>query len=526
MDRKSYVNICFIKMKKIVNIFLYFFLIPLVLGQNPEPKKITSLYFPDDETIENVTPALKKKKGFTNYEELLTFLKTQKENHPELISIDFIGKSQKGFDIPIVYIKNNQFSNEKIKVWLQGGLHGNEMGSTESMLYLIYKLLNDKSLSYLFEKIQLAIVPMANIDGYLKEDRYAANGLDLNRDQTKLMAPESVILKNTFSNYSPEVALDFHEYNPYRRDFAKMGSFGVSSIYDVMFLYSSNLNVAKNIRIITDSLFVGNVRKVMDQNQLRHADYMSTDTYFGEIHFNRGSSSARSSASSYALANSISALIEVRGVRLDRNSFKRRIKTSYLTGLTFLETTFSNSDLVKKTLKDALYINQKLSVTSKKNIYKDTIEVIDMDNYSILKLPITVRDAKGAITTLEREKPEAYILTKEMNFLVEKIKTLGLKVEITTEDNTFKVESYTVTEYDKDETTSEKMNLQEVKTQISIKEILFPKGSFIINTNQKNARLLFEVLEPEMPSSFISFGVLETKKDQELPIYRLSQKNK
>ncbi|WP_445755969.1 hypothetical protein [Polaribacter sp.] len=70
------------------------------------------------------------------------------------------------------------------------------------------------------------------------------------------------------------------------------------------------------------------------------------------------------------------------------------------------------------------------------------------------------------------------------------------------------------------------MNLQEVKTQISIKEILFPKGSFIINTNQKNARLLFEVLEPEMPSSFISFGVLETKKDQELPIYRLSQKNK
>ncbi|WP_445755970.1 hypothetical protein [Polaribacter sp.] len=257
---------------------------------------------------------------------------------------------------------------------------------------------------------------MANIDGYLKEDRYAANGLDLNRDQTKLMAPESVILKNTFSNYSPEVALDFHEYNPYRRDFAKMGSFGVSSIYDVMFLYSSNLNVAKNIRIITDSLFVGNVRKVMDQNQLRHADYMSTDTYFGEIHFNRGSSSARSSASSYALANSISALIEVRGVRLDRNSFKRRIKTSYLTGLTFLETTFSNSDLVKKTLKDALYINQKLSVTSKKNIYKDTIEVIDMDNYSILKLPITVRDAKGAITTLEREKPEAYILTKEMNF--------------------------------------------------------------------------------------------------------------
>lgn len=510
-------------MKKILNIFFYFLLIPLVFGQNPEPKKVTSLFFPEDETIENVTPALLKKKGFTDYKEMMTFLNAQKESFSDLVSIDFLGKSQKGYDIPIVYINNKKYTNEKVKVWYQGGLHGNEMGSTETMLYLIYKLLNDKSLAYLLEKIEIAIVPMANIDGYLKEDRYASNGLDLNRDQTKLMAPESVILKNAFSNYKAEVALDFHEYNAYRRDFAKMGSFGVSSIYDVMFLYSSNLNVAPNIRVVTDSLFVGNVRKVMDKHQLRHADYMSTDTYFGEIHFNRGSSSARSSASSYALANSISALIEVRGVHLGRTSFKRRIKTAFLTGLSFLETTFNNFDLVKKTLKEAQSIDQKLSVISKKNMYKDTIEVIDMNDYSILNLPIRVRDAKGAKTTLEREKPEAYILTKEMDFLIEKIKTLGLQVETLTENTNFSVETYQVIEYNRDETTYEKMNLQEVKTKIISKEILFPAGSFRILTNQKNARLLYEVLEPEMPSSFVSFGVLKTGLHQEIPIYRLSQ---
>ena len=512
-------------MKKILNIFFYFLLIPLVFVQNPEPKKVTSLFFPEDETIENVTPALLKKKGFTDYKEMMTFLNTQKESFSDLVSIDFLGKSQKGYDIPIVYINNKKYTNEKVKVWYQGGLHGNEMGSTETMLYLIYKLLNDKSFAYLLEKIEIAIVPMANIDGYLKEDRYASNGLDLNRDQTKLMAPESVILKNAFSNYKAEVALDFHEYNAYRRDFAKMGSFGVSSIYDVMFLYSSNLNVAPNIRVVTDSLFVGNVRKVMDKHQLRHADYMSTDTYFGEIHFNRGSSGARSSASSYALANSISALVEVRGVHLGKTSFKRRIKTAFLTGLSFLETTFNNFDLVKKTLKDAQSIEQKLSVSSKKNIYKDTIEVIDMNDYSILNLPITVRDAKGTKTTLEREKPEAYILTKEMGFLVEKIKTLGLEVEILSEDVTFSVEKFQVIEYNRDETTYEKMNLQIVKTEISSKEILFPKGSFKISTNQKNAPLLFEVLEPEMPSSFISFGVLKTELNQEIPIYRLFSTN-
>ena len=44
---------------------------------------------------------------------------------------------------------------------------------------------------------------MANIDGYESHDRYAANGLDLNRDQTKLMAKESVSLKQAFSDFSP-----------------------------------------------------------------------------------------------------------------------------------------------------------------------------------------------------------------------------------------------------------------------------------------------------------------------------------
>ena len=93
----------------------------------------------------------------------------------------------------------------------------------------MYQLLNNEKYQYLLNRLEFAIIPMANIDGFLKQERNAANGLDLNRDQTKLMAPESILLKQAFSNYNPEVALDFHEYNAYRRDFAKMGTFGLDS---------------------------------------------------------------------------------------------------------------------------------------------------------------------------------------------------------------------------------------------------------------------------------------------------------
>lgn len=492
---------------------------------NPEPKKVTQQFFPENETIENITPALLKKRGFTDYDELMLFLNTEKNKNPNIVSVEFLGKSQKGYEIPIVYIKNNKPSEQKIKVWLQGGLHGNEPASTEGVLYIIHKLLNDEPYKYLLDNLEFAIVPMANIDGYLKLNRLAANGLDLNRDQTKLMAPETVIIKQAYSDFNPEVALDFHEYNAYRRDFAKMGAFGITSAYDVMFLYSSNHNVPQNIRAVIDTLFVEEARKTMDKNNLRHNDYMSTASYSGDIHFNKGSTNARSSATNFALSNTISALIEVRGVNLGRTSFKRRINTSFLVGMSFLETAYNNVHLIKNAIQTAQNSNETLTVTSSRTPFKEDISVIDLDSYELIDMTVTVRDAKKAEPKIKRNKPEAYLLHKDLGMLVDKLTVLGLDVETLSEAQAVKVESYLITDYNRDETTYEKMNLQNVETELIEKEITLPAGSFKISTNQKNAALLYEILEPEAPNSFISFGVLKTELNQELPIYRLSKTN-
>ncbi|MGF1555993.1 MAG: M14 family zinc carboxypeptidase [Paucihalobacter sp.] len=494
---------------------------------NPEPKKITEQFFPENETIEDLTPALQKKRGFTDYEELLSFLNAEKDKHPNSVRIEFIGKSQRGYDIPIVYIKNTNPSEETVKVWFQGGLHGNEPASTEGVLYLIYKLLNDDAYKHLLNKLEFAIVPMANIDGYLKLARLAANGLDLNRDQTKLMAPESVVLKQAFTNFNPEVALDFHEYNAYRRDYARMGSFGITSAYDVMFLYSSNHNVAPNLRAVIDTLFVEEARKAMNKHELRHHDYMSTAKFAGDIHFNVGSTNARSSATNFALTNTISALIEVRGVNLGRTSFKRRINTTFLVGMSFLETAFNNVDLIKHSIKKAQLHNsdENITVTTTRTPFKKDIAVIDLDKNKLIDMTVTMRDAKKAEAKLTRDKPEAYLLHQDLAELVDKLKVLGLTVEILSASETFQVESFIVSSYDRDETTYEKMNLQTVETELIEKEITLPAGSFKISSNQKNAALLYEILEPEAPNSFISFGVLKTELNQELPIYRLSKTN-
>ena len=66
---------------------------------------------------------------------------------------------------------------------------------------------------------------------------------------------------------------------------------------------------------------------------------------------------------------------------------------------------------------------------------------------------------------------------------------------------------------------------QYVKTQTDMIIKDFEMGDYIISMKQKNSALAIEVLEPEAPNSFISFGLIKTELNHELPIYRYYEKN-
>lgn len=489
---------------------------------NPQSEQITNTYFSDRDQIESITPALLKKKGFTNYEELINFIEARKSEHPNTMTLTYLGESQRGKQIPMVTLTNPN-GQDKIKVWAQGGLHGNEPGSTESMLYLIDKLLNDDKYSYLLDRIEIAIVPMANIDGYLKSDRYAANGLDLNRDQTKLMAPESIVLKKAFSDFNPAVGMDFHEYKPYRKSFTQLSTFGVTAYYDAMFLYSGNLNVPENLRTITKNLFVDKAQSILEKNNLSSRVYTSTTNVDGDIHFNQGSNSARSSATSYSLNNSISTLFEIRGVGIGRTSFKRRIQTAFLCATTYLETTYNNVDLIRKELAISAASQQDLVPITSKKIYPGQVKVIDLDTEQLLDMQVTIRDAMQLSPVLSRKRPKAYLIDSKETQLIEKLKTLGAEVEVLQNETTQVVDTYHITYYKRSTKKYEKMNQQTVKTELLPASMTFPKGTFKISMNQQRSQLIAEVLEPEAPNSFVSFGVLKTDKNAVLPIYRINK---
>ena len=502
-----------------IYIFTCLFAILSAFSQpNMQPKIVTDKFFKDYDELKIITPAFKKRKGYTNYEELISFLDVYKKKYSGLFKVNYLGESQKGYNIPIVYIKNEKDKNP-VRVWIQAGLHGNESASTEGILYFIAELLDNHQ--HLLNNISIAIVPMANIDGYLRWSRYADNGLDLNRDQTKLMAQESVLLKKNFSKFSPEVALDFHEYTPFRRDFSGFGNTGISNFYDAMFLFSGNLNVPENLRTFTEEIFVKNAGIKLDKYNFSHYPYFSTTKLNGEIVFNKGSDNARSSATSFALTNCISTLIEVRGVRIGRSSFKRRTFITYLIALSYLETIQLKSDQLRDEIKVAQDIKKDIYVRNKRSIYEDSLKVIDLDKNELIKIPIKFRDALKSKPDLVRSKPYAYLISSDKPKIVEKLRILGLEVFKISEKKKLEVEQYKISEFQKAGKKYEKIFMQKVSTEINLTEINIDAGTHIVFTNQKNSNLLFEVLEPEAPNSFVSWGVLKTKLNETLPIYRI-----
>ena len=513
-------------LKQIISFLLIFNFLATSAQLNQEPKKITNKFFSEVNDLENITPALKKKKGFTNYEELIDFIDEKVKKYPESVTLNFIGESQKGKKIPILYVsKNSDYDIKKLRVWMQGGLHGNEPASTESLLYLIHLILEDSNYNYLLNKIELAILPMANIDGFLKNDRYAANGLDLNRDHTKMMAPETKASKVAFADFDPHVALDFHEYRPFRKDFAQLSSFGIANPYDVMFLHTGNLNVPENIRTIIDTLFVKNAKKSLDKLNLRHRHYIKSEKYKGEIHFSTGSNTARSSSNFYALNNAIATLFEIRGVGIGKTSFKRRINSGLSVGFSFLKTAYENSIFIFDEIAKANTYSNVIVLEHQRSIYTDVIKAIDIGSNEMIDFETTMHSSKDSYAISKRDRPLAYII-KQNNFgFIEKLKDVGIDYVELQKDTVIYSGGYRVIEFNDNFKVYEKMRMQKVVTSIEYNDNGFSKGDILISMNQKRSNLIAELLEPEAPNSYVSFGIIKTSINSQLPIYRIKNFN-
>jgi hypothetical protein len=169
----------------------------------------------------------------SKYADVVAFMEAVDKASPK-IHLTTFGKTNEGRSLPLAVAGAPDASPEavrstgKLRVYIQGNIHGGEVEGKESAQMLLREIAQGKRDAWL-DRMVLLIAPIYNADGNERfglatrgrqngplggqGERPNAQGLDLNRDHMKLDSPEGRAVVKLMNDYDPHVSLDLHTTN-------------------------------------------------------------------------------------------------------------------------------------------------------------------------------------------------------------------------------------------------------------------------------------------------------------------------
>ncbi|MGD2153036.1 MAG: M14 family metallopeptidase [Gemmatimonadales bacterium] len=167
----------------------------------------------------------------SSYADVMKYVEHVVDSRPWM-HLTTMGYSMEGRALPVVVVGDlSDASAEtvratgKLRVYVQANIHAGEVCGKEAMLLLLRDLANGEHSAWL-DSLVLLIAPNYNADGNERVNlmnrrgqhgpiggmgqRYNAQGLDLNRDNTKLESPEARSLVSFWNRYDPHIVMDLH----------------------------------------------------------------------------------------------------------------------------------------------------------------------------------------------------------------------------------------------------------------------------------------------------------------------------
>ncbi|MEP6992525.1 MAG: M14 family metallopeptidase [bacterium] len=166
----------------------------------------------------------------SRYDEVVAYMKLMAAANPK-IHLTTYGYTYEGRPLPLAVIgaagatPEQVFATKKTRVYIQGNIHAGEVEGKEALLWLLRSIAKGERDKWL-ETTVLLINPIYNADGNERVTvanrgsqngpmggmgtRENAQGLDLNRDGTKLETAEARSLARLLNRYDPQVAMDLH----------------------------------------------------------------------------------------------------------------------------------------------------------------------------------------------------------------------------------------------------------------------------------------------------------------------------
>lgn len=196
--------------------------------ERESPSDVFSLYPHFKEDFETAFPF-----KHLNYTQMVDFMKSLVEKHPNLSRMYSIGKTVEGRDLWVLEISDNPGVHEPGEPEFKyiANIHGNEPVGRVMLLALAQKLLEkygkDEKITYLVDHVRIHLLPSMNPDGYERSvmgdcisemGRSNANDQDLNRNfpdqymphENSSVQPETRAIMNWIAEYPFVLSASLH----------------------------------------------------------------------------------------------------------------------------------------------------------------------------------------------------------------------------------------------------------------------------------------------------------------------------
>lgn len=517
-------NLNFEKIMKIKFTLFFFFLSTVLLHAQQNSVSISH------DTDKNST---------ATYQEAIQFYQKLAQNSPQ-VALKTYGATDSGFPLHLAILsKDGDFSPASIRaknkriLFVNNAIHAGESCGVDATMMLFRDILEDKKMQDYLEHVVLVAIPFYSIGGGLNRGAYSrvnqngakehgfrgnAKNLDLNRDFIKADSKNAQTFNQIYTEWSPDVFIDTHTSN------------GADYQYVITLIATQKEKLDANLASYLENEMLPDLYEGMKKNNYEMTPYvyaMNTpeNGIIGFLDLPRYSSGYA------ALHNSLSFTSEAHMFK----PYQDRVKSTYI----FIETVLkkTNQDFRKiKIARDKAIEN---TVNKKKFALNWTLDTDKKDSilfkgyqakYKISEISGLKRmyyDRKAAYkkyipylntykTTLEVEKPVAYIIPQAYHEVIERLHWNGVKTSRLSKDIKLEVEMYRIQDYQTSKSAYEgHYNHYKVSVKTQTRKWQYHKGDYVVFTNQKMNRYLVETLEPEAPDSYFNWnffdGVLAQK---------------
>ena len=189
---------------------------------------------PDAAAALRIKPEQTNYEQTSRYEDVVSFLNELAKAAPDTIKLRSFGTTNEKRSLPLAVVGASDPTPEgvrrtgKLRVYIQGNIHGGEVEGKESAQILLRDLASGKHREWL-DRMVLLVAPIYNADGNERisltsrdrqhgpiggqGQRANAQRLDLNRDHMKLDSPEARAFVKLMNDYDPHVSMDLHTTN-------------------------------------------------------------------------------------------------------------------------------------------------------------------------------------------------------------------------------------------------------------------------------------------------------------------------